>query len=246
MFRKNTRYLQIPLISHVDELPEPLRQRLRNSWAETFYREFFCRLDKAPFAVLYADTPSRPNVPVNVLVALEFLKAANGWTNEELYDHACYDVQVRYAVGCRQLGEGYFDLRTLYYFRERLARRRQRSAEHRKAARNRRAAVEATVRSLKHPFPAGKLPVRGRFRVTCMVLGAAAVVNVRLHRYLQAKIAGERAGTSVQSGKNRLQERAREAFFLCFAPSSRSLASLGCAAAPFSVGKVRFLRRSQQ
>jgi len=26
--------------------------------------------------------PSRPNVPVNVLVALEFLKAANGWTDE--------------------------------------------------------------------------------------------------------------------------------------------------------------------
>jgi hypothetical protein len=29
---------------------------------------------------------------------------------------------VRYALGYRQLGEGYFDLRTLYYFRERLSR----------------------------------------------------------------------------------------------------------------------------
>jgi len=27
MFRKNSRHLQIPLTSHVDELPEPLRSR---------------------------------------------------------------------------------------------------------------------------------------------------------------------------------------------------------------------------
>lgn len=34
----------------------------------------------------------------------------------------CNDLQVRYALGYRQLSEGYFDLRTLYYFRERLSR----------------------------------------------------------------------------------------------------------------------------
>jgi len=129
MFRKNTRHLQIPLTSHVDELPTPLRERLQNSWAETFYREFFCRLDEQPFAVLYADEPSRPNVPVNVLVGLEFLKAANGWTDEEMYNEFCYNVQVRYALGDRHLGDGYFDLRTLYYFRERLARHMQETGE---------------------------------------------------------------------------------------------------------------------
>ena len=129
MFKKNTRHLQIPLTSHVDELPETLRKRLHNSWAETFYHEFFCRLDEKAFDVLYTDHPSRPNVPVNVLVSLEFLKANKGWTDEELYDNACYDIQVRYALGYRQLGEGYFDLRTLYYFRERLARHAQETGE---------------------------------------------------------------------------------------------------------------------
>lgn len=129
MFKKNVRHLQIPLTSHVDELPETLRKRLHNSWAETFYQEFFIRLDEKPFEVLYVDFPSRPNVPVNVLVGLEFLKAANGWTDEELYDNACYDIQVRYALGYRQLGEGYFDLRTLYYFRERLAQHMQETGE---------------------------------------------------------------------------------------------------------------------
>jgi hypothetical protein len=94
MFLKNTRHLQIPLSSRVDE---------------------------RPFAALYADVPSRPNVPVNVLVGLEFLKATSGWTDEEMYNEFCYDVQMRYALGYLHLGEGYFDLRTLYDFREWLA-----------------------------------------------------------------------------------------------------------------------------
>ena len=125
MFRKNKRHFQIPLTSNVDELPEKLRKRLDVSWSGIFYREFFTRLNESPFAILYADCPSRPNVPVNVLVGLEYLKAGNGWTDEEMFDNFCYDVQVRYALGYRQLGEGDFDLRTLYYFRERLSRHMQ-------------------------------------------------------------------------------------------------------------------------
>ncbi len=125
MFKKHYRHLQIPLTSHVDELPEKLRKRLESSWAGVFYREFFCRLDEKPFEVLYADFPSRPNVAVNVLVGLEYLKAGNGWTDEELYDNFFFFFQVRYALGYRQLGEGDFDLRTLYYFRERLSRHMQ-------------------------------------------------------------------------------------------------------------------------
>ncbi len=129
MFKKNTRHQQIPLTSHVDELPEKLRKRLENSWGGVFYREIYSRIDEAPFAVLYADCPSRPNVAVNTLVGLEFLKAGNGWTDEELYDNFSYDIQVRYALGYRQLGEGDFDLRTLYYFRERLSRHMQEKGE---------------------------------------------------------------------------------------------------------------------
>ena len=129
MFKKNTRHQQIPLTSHVDDLPEKLRKRLENSWGGVFYREIYSRIDETPFAVLYADCPSRPNVAVNTLVGLEFLKAGNGWTDEELYDNFSYDIQVRYALGYRQLGEGDFDLRTLYYFRERLSRHMQEKGE---------------------------------------------------------------------------------------------------------------------
>jgi hypothetical protein len=70
-----------------------------------------------------------------------------------------------------------------------LSQRRQRSLTHQVEGRNLRAAIEATVRQVKHPFPASKLPVRGQFRVTCLVIGSALVSNIRrIQRYLEAKI----------------------------------------------------------
>ena len=78
MFQKNEQTNQIYLISNANDLPKKHRKRLENSWAGVFYKEFFCRLKEEPFSVLYADIPSRPNIPVNVLVGLEYLKAGFG------------------------------------------------------------------------------------------------------------------------------------------------------------------------
>jgi Transposase DDE domain/Transposase domain (DUF772) len=122
MFRKNTKHQQLALISAASELPEKQRKRLENSWAGTFYNEFFCRIDETAFAVLYSEVGSRPNVPVNVLVGLEALKAGYGWSDEELYENYCYNLQVRYALGYDRLGDGDFEIRSMYYFRERLSR----------------------------------------------------------------------------------------------------------------------------
>ena len=122
MFKPNKRHLQPLLISNINDLPERHRKILDKSWANTFYHELFCRLKEEPFSVLFADHPSRPNIPVNWLVALEILKSAHGWSDEELYEHFLFDLQVRYALGLHDLHEGCFDLRTLYYFRERLSR----------------------------------------------------------------------------------------------------------------------------
>lgn len=122
MFKKNTKHQQPALISAASELPEKQRKRLEKSWASTFYQEFFSRIDEEAFAVLYSEKASRPNVPVNVLVGLEALKAGFGWSDEELYENYCYNLQVRYALGYDRLGDGDFEIRTLYYFRERLSK----------------------------------------------------------------------------------------------------------------------------
>jgi hypothetical protein len=129
MYRANRQHLQSNLFSDLDNLSAKARRRLEESWAGVFYREFFCRLDETPFAVLYSDSASRPNVPINVLVGLETLKAGFGWSDEEMYEACLYNVQVRYALGMRNLGEGEFDLRTVYNFRQRLSEHMQRTGE---------------------------------------------------------------------------------------------------------------------
>lgn len=127
MYKRNEKHMQPLLISNVNDLPPEQRERLESSWAGEFYREFFCRIREDIFAVLYADVPSRPNIPVNVLVGLETLKAGYGWSDEELYDHYNFNLQVRYALGYSDWHAGRFELRTLYNFRQRLS---QYNAEH--------------------------------------------------------------------------------------------------------------------
>jgi hypothetical protein len=129
MFKKNTKHQQPALISATSELPEKQRERLRSSWAGTFYKEFFSRMNEETFSVLYSDLPSRPNVPINVLVGLEALKAGFGWSDAELYDNYCYDLQVRYALGYDRLGDGDFEIRSLYYFRQRLSQYNAKTGE---------------------------------------------------------------------------------------------------------------------
>lgn len=121
MYKKNKRSQQPLLLSDVNHLPARTLQYLKDSWAETFRREVFLRIPEDRFAILYAPDPSRPNVPVNVLIGLEVLKEGFGWSDEEMYGHFLLDLQVRYALGSDNFGEGDFDLRTVYYFRHRLS-----------------------------------------------------------------------------------------------------------------------------
>lgn len=62
--------------------------------------------------------------------------------------------------------------------------RRKRNAEMHATGQNLRAGAESMIRSLKHPFRNGKLPVRGKPRVNMMVIASAAMTNIRrIHGY---------------------------------------------------------------
>ncbi len=121
MFKKNKAHQQPALISAISDLPDKQRERLEKSWAGTFYREFFCRIEEDIFSVLYSGQASRPNIAVNVLVGLEAIKAGFGWSDEELFEAFLYNLQVRYALGYDRLGDGEFEIRSLYNFRRRLS-----------------------------------------------------------------------------------------------------------------------------
>jgi hypothetical protein len=120
MFRKNEEHRQQSFFSGHYLLPEKLQERLLSSWAETFYQEMFCCIDEEVFAPLYSEEASRPNVPVNVLMGLEVLKSGFGWSDEELHEQVCFNLQVRHALGLRDLRSAIFTLRTLYNFRRRV------------------------------------------------------------------------------------------------------------------------------
>jgi len=129
MFHKNDKHLQKPMFSSLFDLPDKEKERLSRSWAGIFYKEFFCRIDEDIFAILYSDNASRPNIPVNVLVGLETLKAGFGWSDGELEDAYHFNLQVRFAIGYSSLDTGHFELRTMYNFRRRLVQYMQETGE---------------------------------------------------------------------------------------------------------------------
>jgi len=88
-----------------------------------------------------------------------------------------------------------------------VALRRQRTADARASGQNLRAAVEATVRSIKHPFGNGKVPVRGQPRVSIVMLGSAAMSNLRrIQRYLVGQEQAKRAKKSDENEVRRGQQ----------------------------------------
>jgi hypothetical protein len=91
-----------------------------------------------------------------------------------------------------------------------LALRRQRSAEARTQGQNLRAAAESTMRSVKHPFGNGKLPVRGKPRVSMMMIASAAMTNIRrIHGYQERLREEKRKAGGVQGS---IEDKIKDAF----------------------------------
>jgi hypothetical protein len=65
-----------------------------------------------------------------------------------------------------------------------VAENRHRVAQPQRADKQLRPAVEATVRSVKHPFAGGQAPVRGQIRMGMVLVASSAMTNIRrLWRY---------------------------------------------------------------
>ena len=105
-----------------------------------------------------------------------------------------------------------------------LALRRQRSADARASGQNLRAAVEATVRSVKHPFGNGKVPVRGEPRVSMVVTGSAAMSNVRrIHRYQVAQRKDKEARKAEKKAMRSTSQSLADSLFASFWTHMRHL-----------------------
>ena len=61
---------QLTLTDSTFNLTQREKRVLEKSWANTFAEKVFPAIDESIFSVLYSDKASRPNTPVNVIVAL--------------------------------------------------------------------------------------------------------------------------------------------------------------------------------
>ena len=120
MFRKNTFHLQPSLFGIASQLPEAKLKKLKKSKEYEFYRLVFCKINEKDFSVLYSDNCSRPNAPVNSLVASIILMYHNNWTTEKLFDRIDFDLLTRTALGLDTLEQTPFCPATFFNFQNRL------------------------------------------------------------------------------------------------------------------------------
>jgi len=120
MFRKNTSHLQPSLFGMASQLPKTKLEKLKKSKEYDFYQLVFCTINEKDFSILYSDNCSRPNAPVNSLVASIILMYRNNWTTEELFDRIDFDLLTRTALGLDTLEDTPFCPATSFNFQNRL------------------------------------------------------------------------------------------------------------------------------
>ena len=120
MFRKNTSHLQPSLFGIASQLPKAKLKKLKKSKEYDFYQLVFCQINEKDFSVLYSDNSSRPNAPVNSLVASIILMYHNNWTTENLFDRIDFDLLTRTAFGLDTLEDTPFCPATFFNFQNRL------------------------------------------------------------------------------------------------------------------------------
>lgn len=120
MFKHGRKEQQISLDDRFLHLPQSILESLQKSWAEDFYKNIFLMVNENRFSVLYSDTYSRPNKPVNILVSLLVLKELHGLTDEQLMASLYFDYRYQYALGMEDFEKERICINTLTNFRQRL------------------------------------------------------------------------------------------------------------------------------
>jgi hypothetical protein len=121
MFRTNTTHLQNELFGWGALLPKAKLEKLKASQEWTFYQLIYRQIPEQEFSVLFSEKDSRPNAPVNTLVAALIFKHQKGWSYEELFDRLDFDIAVRTALGLQEMHTTPFVQATIFNFQNRLA-----------------------------------------------------------------------------------------------------------------------------
>ena len=117
MFKENS---QPELFSFESDLPKKMQDKLNNTQEKAFYHLIFRNIKEDDYKVLYSDVASRPNTPVNILVAAIVLKERKAWSFDELIGHIMFDLRAKTAFGLAQIDKMPFSRATIFNFQKRL------------------------------------------------------------------------------------------------------------------------------
>ena len=120
MFKKNTKHTQTNLFGIDSVLPAQLCKQMEDSEEHTFYKLIFSNIREEDFACLFSEVYSRPNAPVNCLVASILLQHRNRWTIEKLFTNINFNLLTIVALGLRTFDEVPFSEATFFNFQNRL------------------------------------------------------------------------------------------------------------------------------
>ena len=129
MFRPNLKHQQTSFFGIQNTLPPRLKQKLLNSSYQFFFQTIFCNIKEEDFSTLYSDKASRPNAPINCLVAALILKHKNNWSYEELFEQIEFNLLTKTALGLDALDDIPFDDATIFNFQNRLLKHQVETGE---------------------------------------------------------------------------------------------------------------------
>jgi hypothetical protein len=166
--------------NQVEQVPTGIRGRQPNPE----------KLSRADFEVQFSETddPNQVKCPQGQVVALVFGNQKKGYV-ARFDPMVCSSCPFGQSAQCPAKPIRKSPIPSLHFTKQEIwvNKRRRRVKAVSKEEHNLRAAIESTCRAVKCRFPAGKFPVRGLFRMYCMLIGSSAMNNVRrINRYLLA------------------------------------------------------------
>ena len=120
MFKKNTDHIQKNLFGLFNSLPQSLQNDVKESSEYHFYNLIFCNIPEDLFAQLYSDKKSRPNSPINAMVASLILMQRSHWTYGQLFDAIKFNILTKIALGLDAIDDIPFCAASLFNFQNRL------------------------------------------------------------------------------------------------------------------------------
>jgi hypothetical protein len=120
MFCKNN-VQQTTFLDPVAQMPKYLQNILKNCWAQSFRDYIFPLINEERFSVIYSsDHASRPNTPINIIIALLIIKEIFQQTDEELIGSLHFDIRYQYALYTTAYEKQPVSINTLTNFRNRV------------------------------------------------------------------------------------------------------------------------------